>query len=100
MRIFRGIVPCLIAMSVARLGHAQANSVAGTVVAGGTQRPLAGVQVAVVGVPGKGTTTDGSGRFAIGDISGSTVVLNFRFLGYRPVVDTVNVGRRDLQIAL
>src|SRR5438552_3946590 len=87
-------------IAVPRIVHAQAASVAGTVVAEGSQRPLAGVQIGVVGVAGKGTTTDGSGRFSITDLTGTNVVLNFRFLGYRPATDTVRVGQGDLRISL
>src|SRR5436305_1974411 len=100
------LVASALLVAIAALGetphflHAQAGSVAGTVVASGSQRPLAGVQVGVVGQAGKGATTDGTGRFSIADLAGTTVVLNFRFLGYRPETDTVQVGRRDLRISL
>lgn len=86
--------------AVAQILGAQAGTVAGTVVAEGTQRSLAGVQIGVVGVLGKGGTTDGSGRFTIADLPGTSVVLTFRFLGYRQRTDTVQVGRRDLRITM
>ena len=38
--------------------RAQDGVVAGTVVAQGSQRPLGGVEVGVVGTPGRGTFTD------------------------------------------
>src|SRR5689334_174053 len=79
---------------------AQSGTVAGTVVAIGSQRPLAGVEVGVAGVAGRGAITDGSGRFRLTDLPGSTVVLNVRFLGYRPVIDTVPVGKTDIRIEL
>ncbi len=79
---------------------AQSGTVAGTVVAIGSQRPLAGVEVGVAGIAGRGAITDGSGRFRLTDLSGSTVVLNVRFLGYRPVIDTVPVGKTDIRIEL
>jgi TonB-linked SusC/RagA family outer membrane protein len=82
------------------VAQAQSGTVAGVVVAGGTQRPLAGVQVGVEGVAGRGALTDGSGRFNIGGLTGDRVVLNVRFIGYRPVVDTVRVGATDIRIAL
>ncbi len=44
--------------TVPSLLHAQDGAVAGTVVAQGNQRPLAGVEVVVAGTPGKGTLTD------------------------------------------
>lgn len=79
---------------------AQAGTVSGTVVAQGSQRPLAGVEVGVAGAGARGTTTDGAGRFKLTDLSGPSVVLNVRYLGYRPEVDTVAVGRSDVRIAL
>ena len=69
------LVASALLVAIAALGatphflHAQAGSVAGTVVASGSQRPLAGVQVGVVGQAGKGATTDGTGRFSIADLA-------------------------------
>ena len=80
--------------------RAQGGIVAGTVVAQGSQRPLAGVAVGVAEIPGKGAITDGSGRFRVTDLPGTTVVLSVRFLGYRPVTDTVRVGTTDVRIEL
>ena len=82
------------------VARAQSGSVSGVVVAGGTQRPLGGVQIGVEGAPGRGATTDGSGRFTISGLTGSTAVLTVRFIGYRPVADTVRVGATDVRIAL
>jgi TonB-linked SusC/RagA family outer membrane protein len=101
MRAIRSITSALVALiATPPLVHAQGGGIAGTVVAEGTQRPLGGVQIGVIGVAGKGATTDGAGRFSIADLNGSTVVISVRFLGFRPVTDTVQVGRRDLRIAL
>src|ERR1019366_8234613 len=96
----------LVAVSAALLfvmpevAHAQNVAVAGIVVAEGTQRPLAGAQVVVQGVTGKGAVTDASGRFSLTGLSGTTVILNVRLIGYRPVTDTVNVGASDVRISL
>ena len=79
---------------------AQEGTVAGTVVARGSQRPLAGVAVGVVGVAGRGATTDGAGRFRITDLPGASVVLSVRYLGYRPETDTVRVGDTDVRFEL
>ena len=87
----------LVSPGVAR---AQNTAVAGTVVAEGTQRPLAGAQVAVDGMAGKGAVTDASGRFNITGLTGARVILNVRLIGYRPVTDTVNVGASDLRFSL
>ena len=86
--------------TVPSLLRAQEGTVAGTVVAQGNQRPLAGVEVGVAGTPGKGTVTDASGRFRVTGLTGPTVVLNVRFLGFRPLTDTVQVGTTDLRIEM
>ena len=82
------------------VARAQSGTVSGIVVAGGTQRPLGGVQIGVEGTAGRGATTDGSGRFTISGLTGPTAVLTVRFIGYRPVADTVRVGATDVRIAL
>src|SRR5206468_12036469 len=87
-------------VAMPQAARAQSGVVAGTVIAGASQRPLAGVQISVVGAPSKGAVTDGSGRFSIADLTGATVVLNVRFIGYRPETDTVRVGATDVRIAL
>src|SRR4051812_5422931 len=91
-------VVLLAAMPAVALG--QSGTVAGTVVTMGSQRPLPGVEVTVAGVTGRGTITDGAGRFRLTDLPGTSVVLNVRFLGYRPAVDTVPVGKTDLRFEL
>ncbi|HEY7236184.1 MAG TPA: SusC/RagA family TonB-linked outer membrane protein [Gemmatimonadaceae bacterium] len=78
----------------------QGGTVGGTVVAQGSQRPLAGVEVGIAATPGKGALTDASGRFKLTDLTGASVVLQIRFLGYRPVVDTVPVGKTDVRVEL
>jgi TonB-linked SusC/RagA family outer membrane protein len=80
--------------------RAQDGTVAGTVVAQGNQRPLAGVEVVVAGTQGKGTITDASGRFRVTGLTGPSVVLNVRFLGFRPLTDTVQVGTTDVRIEM
>jgi TonB-linked SusC/RagA family outer membrane protein len=85
---------------VSHIARAQTGVVAGNVVAQGTQRPLAEAEVGVRGVAGKGSVTDGSGRFRITGLTGTTVILEVRLIGYRPVTDTVKVGATNLTIAL
>ena len=75
-------------------------AVAGTVVAEGSQRPLPGAELSVVGAPGHGAVTDPSGRFRIPNLTGTTIILGVRLLGYRPVTDTVAVGSTDIRIVL
>src|SRR5690349_13755485 len=93
-------VALLLLATAPSLARAQDGTVAGTVVAQGNQRPLAGVEVGVAGTPGKGTVTDASGRFRVTGLTGPTIVLNVRFLGFRPVTDTVQVGATDLRIEM
>ena len=90
----------LLLFTVPSLLSAQEGTVAGTVVGQGNQRPLAGVEVGVVGTPGKGAVTDASGRFRVTGLTGPTVVLSVRFLGFRPLTDTVQVGKTDLRIVM
>jgi TonB-linked SusC/RagA family outer membrane protein len=99
--------PAALALSLAALlGVApaaraqQAGTLAGTVVAAGSQRPLSGAQVAVEGQAGKGAVTDASGRFRITGLTGTSVAVNVRALGYRPETQTVNVGATDIRIQL
>ncbi|HEU4880203.1 MAG TPA: SusC/RagA family TonB-linked outer membrane protein, partial [Gemmatimonadaceae bacterium] len=47
-----------------------------------------------------GTTTDGNGRFRIGGLSGSTVTLEVRRIGFRPHRQTASVGVTNLSITL
>lgn len=88
------------ACGLPNLVYAQSGVVSGTVVAAGIERPLPGVQIGVAGDPTKGATTDASGRFSITGLSGSTVVLNVRSIGYRPETDTVRIGATNVRIVL
>ena len=62
----------------------QQGTVSGTVLVEGAQRPLPGAQVTVEGQTTGGTATDASGRFRLTGLTGTTVTLNVRALGYRP----------------
>jgi TonB-linked SusC/RagA family outer membrane protein len=79
---------------------AQNGIVEGTVVSENSQRPLSGVEIAVAGVPGKGALTDASGRFRLTGLTGTTVILNARSIGLRPVTDTVSVGATNVRIVM
>jgi TonB-linked SusC/RagA family outer membrane protein len=84
-----------------RAGHAQgAGTVAGTVLVEGAQRPLAGAQITVEGQPDKATASDASGRFRLTGLSGTSVTINVRALGYRPETQTVNVGSTNVRFVL
>lgn len=79
--------------------HAQGGVVQGTVIAAGSQRPIAGAQVGVVGTT-LGAVSDASGRFRITGVTGASAVLNARLIGFRPVTDTVRVGDTGLRLVL
>ncbi|NUO37824.1 MAG: SusC/RagA family TonB-linked outer membrane protein [Gemmatimonadaceae bacterium] len=79
---------------------AQTGIVSGTVVAEGSLRPLANVQVTVEGQPGRGAVTDAGGRFRLAGLSGSTVTLVTRLLGFRQSSRTVQVGATDVRFVL
>lgn len=86
--------------SVAR---AQTGTISGTVVVEGSQRPLARAQVTVEGQAGRGAVTDAAGRFRITGITGvtgATVTLDARLIGFRPVTRTAQVGATDVRLLL
>ncbi|MEO5816881.1 MAG: SusC/RagA family TonB-linked outer membrane protein [Gemmatimonadaceae bacterium] len=83
-----------------RLARGQSGTVAGTVIADGSRRPLAGVQVTVQGDRSRGVLTDANGRFRLTGVAGSGVTLNARMLGFRPASQTVSVGATDIRFSL
>jgi TonB-linked SusC/RagA family outer membrane protein len=82
------------------LAHAQTGVVSGVVVVEGSQRPLPGAQVSVQNDPSRGVISDASGRFRLPGLSGTTVVLSARMLGYRPALQTVSVGASNVRFSL
>jgi TonB-linked SusC/RagA family outer membrane protein len=78
---------------------AQGNTISGTVVSSSTGNPIPSAQVLIEGTT-LGTTTDGNGRFRIGGLSGATVTIEVRRIGYRPLRQTASVGVSNLRIAL
>jgi len=79
--------------------RAQDNSIAGRVQVAGTTEPLAAAQISVAGGT-QGAVSDEQGRFRITGLSGTTVTLNVRRIGYRSAVIAARVGQTDLVIAL
>ncbi len=79
---------------------AQENVVAGTVVVEGSLRPLGGAQVAVAEQAGRGAVADANGRFRITGLTGTSVTINVRAIGYRQVTQQVRVGTTNLRIAM
>ena len=99
----RGIAPlaAIVAaqLAIAAPAHAQAGEVAGTVTAAGTGEPLAGAQVTVAGGPQRAVTDD-RGRFRITGISGPTVTLEVRRIGYRLERVPTRAGETNLGVVL
>src|SRR5881296_3168706 len=78
---------------------AQGGSVAGIVVSRGSGAPVGDVQITVAGTALR-VFTDARGRFHFDDLSGTSVVLQVRRIGFRVVTDTVDVGDTHVRVAL
>jgi TonB-linked SusC/RagA family outer membrane protein len=74
-------------------------AVAGVVIAADDQAPMAGATVTVVGTQ-TAATTDDQGRFRLGNVSGTSVVLEVKRLGYKVSRVNARVGDENLRIAL
>jgi TonB-linked SusC/RagA family outer membrane protein len=86
-------------ISIAAPLRAQDNSVSGRVRAAGSDEPLPGAQISVSGGTQR-AATDNQGRFRIGGLTGTTVTLDVRRIGYRSERVAARVGQTDLIIAL
>ena len=73
--------------------------VAGTVVAAQSLRPLPGAQLQIVGTQ-QGTVADNDGRFRLTQLTGSSVSVVVRFLGYLPKTTTLQVGDMNARVEL
>ncbi|MSR07522.1 MAG: carboxypeptidase-like regulatory domain-containing protein [Gemmatimonadetes bacterium] len=80
-------------------GARAAGSISGTVVEAATQSPVFGALVGF-GIAGAHVSTDANGRVTVADLPGEVVAIQVRALGYRPVIDTVQVGDRNIRIRL
>lgn len=78
---------------------AQSSAITGIVVAAGSSNPIPAAQVVISGTT-VATSTDANGRFRLGGLSGETVTLDVRRIGFRPTRQTVRVGLTDVRIAL
>ncbi len=95
-------MPIFAALALVTSGSAasaQGTSISGTVVGSGSSNPIPAAQVLVSGTT-LGTTTDANGRFRIGGLSGESVTLDVRRIGFRPARQTVRVGLTDVRISL
>ena len=78
---------------------AQTGTVAGTVVAASTLDPLAGAQVSVVGTTVR-AVSDERGQFRLAGLSGTTVALEVRRIGYSMARLNARVGDDEVRITL
>ena len=95
-----GALSLFVLLASPAVARAQENAVAGTIVVEGSLRPLANAQVAVAEVAGRGAVTDANGRFRITGLTGTSVTLNVRAIGYRQVTQQVRVGTVNVRIAM
>ena len=101
MKILRAIAPALVVCAAAfQTAFGQEGSVSGTVLAAGSSRPLAGARVTVAGQNERGAISDVSGRFRILGLSGPSVVLVARHIGYTAVQQTAKVGDTDVRFSM
>lgn len=85
------------ALAATPLAAQQGGVVAGTVVVAASGGPVAGAQV---GAGTTGTMTDAAGRFRLVGLSGDSVTLSVRRIGYGPVQQRVRVGNTTLRVEL
>ena len=98
LRIVIPLFVALASLATSTLALAQATVVSGIVV-GSASNPIPAAQVNVAGTQ-LGTTTDANGRFRISGVSGESVTLEVRRIGYRPSRQTVRPGAADIRIQL
>jgi TonB-linked SusC/RagA family outer membrane protein len=89
----------LAALLIPGQSFAQSGTVSGSVVSAASSTPIPSAQVTVVETNAR-VFTDQSGNFRIGGLTGATVTLEVKRLGFRPVRQTVSVGATTARIAL
>lgn len=82
-----------------RLAAAQSGTIAGTVVATGTQEALPGALVSVVGTSLR-AQTDARGQFRLSGVSGTTATIEVRRIGYAQARISARVGDETVQVVL
>lgn len=83
----------------AGVASAQEGTISGRVVAAGTNEPLSGAVVTVIGAAQR-TNTDAQGHFRIAGVSGTSVTLDVRRIGYRGERVSARVGQSDVVVSL
>ena len=97
----RLLIPLLVllcSLTSVNAAFAQGSAISGTVVSG-TGSPIPSAQVTVAGTT-IGTTTDSNGRFRLDGLSGESVTLEVRRIGFRPARQVARVGITDVRISL
>ena len=82
-----------LALAPSATAQGTVGTVSGTIRERGTERPLAGVQVRVVGTQ-RGALSDATGNYRIAGIPAGTVQLSAQQIGYAPQARTVTRRRR------
>ena len=99
LRLVIPLFVVLCSITTVNAAAAQGSAITGNVVSGGSGQPIPAAQVLVSGTT-IGTTTDANGRFRLGGLSGESVTLEVRRIGFRPARQTVRVGLSDVRITL
>ena len=84
---------------IAQPASAQQGNLGGLVVDGGTQQPVAGAQVVVVGTTLR-ASTDERGRFHFAGVSGTIATLEVRRIGYKLARVPARVGEDNNRVVL
>jgi TonB-linked SusC/RagA family outer membrane protein len=93
-------VSALLLGALPTTAHAQTGIISGTVIAEGSLRPLANAQIAVEGQTGRGAISDAGGRFHLTGVTGTTVTLTARLLGFRQASQSARVGATDVRFRM
>ena len=91
------VVAAALALAAPALAQGTVGTIPGTVRERGSERPLPGVQIRVVGTQ-RGAATDPSGRYRIVGLPTGVVQLTAQLIGYAPVPRTVNLGESGATI--
>ena len=78
---------------------AQQGTVGGVVVSAASGAPIPGTQIFVTGTT-LGTSTDANGRFRLGGLTGDSVSLSIRRIGFAAAARMARVGDLNLRIAI
>ena len=93
-KVARWMPLVIAAFFVGRAAHAQTGRITGQVTDTAGGRPIAGVEITVVGEGGRaqvGARTDAAGKYTLGTVAPGSVQVRARMLGYAPKDRTVTV---------